>query len=213
MARGSRRSAARSAQRVGDVREERLGEPARGRDPERVAIQPGVGGDDPAVLAGQPDLDRAPLAGERLEHRGCVDTVEHARRDLGFGQVAERAQQVVHSVPGRDAPVVRQPLEVELDRSPAPPGRSARAAPPARAARAAGRGRATAPPPGARRSAYRPRTCRSRRSRTAARRQTARPSVSRLRPARSRGGGAWSAARPAPARPIRRGGTRGRSRG
>ena len=201
-------------ERVGDVLQERGRQAAGRRDPERVAVQPGVGGVDPSLLAADADRERPTLGAQLARASPSASTPSSTRiAGLGGGQVADAsgARRAAHRA-YRAWRISDRNWRSSSTWLPARPGRSGRAAPPGRAARAAGRGPATAPPRGARRWACRPRTCRWRRSRTAARRRTATRSASRPRSARSRGGGASSAARPGRARRARRAGTRGRSR-
>ncbi len=196
-----------------DLGDERLRQSAGRHAAERVAVEAGVVGRDPALLAAQ--------CGRRS--RGADGAARRAGRRRRSPRARARAPRPSSGRrPGaarhRARPTSRRGCGQRcaggpLRRQRARPRRSVRAAPPGRAARAAGRGRATAPPHGVRRSACRPRTCRSRRSRTAARRRTARRSGSRPRPATARGGAVPSAAPAAPARRARRAGTRGRSRG
>ena len=182
-------------ERVGNVLQERRRQPAGGRDAERVAVEPGIGSVDQALLAGEANLDRPPLSNELLEHPIGVEAGEDAVAHLLEREVADACAACRGARPCSSPGGARSGTGGRPRRPRARPGRSGRAAPPGRAARGAGRGRATAPPRAARRSACRPRTCRWRRSRTAGSRRTARRSASRPRPSRSRGGGAWSAAR------------------
>ena len=80
------------ASSVLDRLEEGLRQPAGRRHPERVAVEAGVLGRDPALLAGDPDLDRATLGVELLEHRRSRVVLGDALLGLGDGQVAEPAQ-------------------------------------------------------------------------------------------------------------------------
>ena len=67
-------------ERIGHVGDERLGQPARRDRAERVAVQAGVVGGDPALLAADPQRDRAALGQERLDHRVGVDPGERRGR-------------------------------------------------------------------------------------------------------------------------------------
>ena len=198
--------------RVGHVGEERRRQPAGRHGAERVAVEPGVLGGDPALLAADAQHDRAALVAERVEPAGEVGARRDPRRSSSAVRSPTPAQHVVQRVGGVGARALATCAAGRPRPAPARPGRSGRAAPPARAARAAGRGRARARPRAARRSACRPRTCRSRRSRTAARRRTARRSASRPRRRSARARAACAAGRAGRARRARRAGTRGRSR-
>ena len=84
-------------ERALDVFEERLGQ-AAGRDgAERVAIEAGVVGGDPARLAADAQRDRAAFALERLQHPVGVGAPQDAIRDLRVGQVADAAEDVVRA--------------------------------------------------------------------------------------------------------------------
>ena len=102
-------------ERVGDVRQERLGQAAGRHRAERVAVEPGVLGGDPALLAADAQADRAALALELGEHRVRVNAREHARAHLVGGQVAEPAQHVVQRVAGLGLRALGAVLEVGLD--------------------------------------------------------------------------------------------------
>ena len=86
------------AHRVGMVLEEGLRQPGRRRHAERVAVEPGVLGGDPALLAGDPHLGDPPLRGQLVEHRfRRVALVTRSVRLLG-GQVADVAEQLLERV-------------------------------------------------------------------------------------------------------------------
>ena len=102
-------------QGIGHVLEEGGRQPAGGRRAERVAVQTGVGRVDPALLTGQPDLDRAALAPEFLEHRRRVEAVDHPQLRLLRAQVAEPAEHVVQLIARGRTPHVREELKVVLD--------------------------------------------------------------------------------------------------
>jgi hypothetical protein len=76
-------------QRVGHVLEERLGQPAGRHHPERVAVEAGVGGVDPALLAGEADRSRGARAPARRASPIGVDAGSTRAADLRRGQVAD----------------------------------------------------------------------------------------------------------------------------
>ena len=93
-------------ERVRHVLEEDRRQPPRGNHPEGIAVDPGVGGVDPALLAVQPDPDRSALARKLLQHPARVHPRQDSLTGLGQGQVADAAQDVVEPVPvGRAGPV------------------------------------------------------------------------------------------------------------
>ena len=103
-------------QRVGHVLEERRRQPAGRHRAERVAVQAGVGGVDPALLAGEPDPDRAALALQLLEHR----RPRRARRRTRSGASAAVRSPTPRSTsckPSRAVArrIAEQELEVVLD--------------------------------------------------------------------------------------------------
>ena len=92
-----------------------LGQAAGRHDAEGVAVQAGVVGGDPALLAGHADADRAPLAGQGLEHRRGVQLGQHARPRLVGRQVADAAQHVGQRVARGRLRARRAVLQVGLD--------------------------------------------------------------------------------------------------
>src|SRR5258705_371358 len=79
--------------------------------PERVAVEPGIVGGDPALLAGDADDDRAALAAQHIEQCGRVDAREHALGRLRAGQIADPAQDVAERVARAGAHAVGAVLE------------------------------------------------------------------------------------------------------
>ncbi len=102
-------------ERVGHVGGEHVGQPARRHGAERVAVEAGVVGGDPALLAADPQVDRAALGGQRVEHRIGIDARQHAVGDLVAREVAEAAQDVGERVARLGAGAVGAVLEVRLD--------------------------------------------------------------------------------------------------
>ena len=97
--------------RVRHVGDERLRQAGRRDGAERVAVQAGVLGRDPALLAADAQLDRAPLAAQLLEPRARAA----ALLGLVEREVADAAQHVVQRVDAVGARAVREPLQVGLD--------------------------------------------------------------------------------------------------
>ncbi len=83
---------------VGHVVEEGVGEPARRRHAERVAIQARVLGRDPPLLAGDPHAHGPALALELGEHRLGRVALRRARLALGRGEIPEPAQDLLERV-------------------------------------------------------------------------------------------------------------------
>ena len=137
----------------GDGRaEERRRDPDRRRDADAVAIAGHVLDRQPAILAADPGAHDAPGGRQLVQPRaGRGDAALGPGRDLGRGQVAQPAQQVVDAVLAWSRAARRSATGGSARGRPAPPDRAARAAPPGRAARAAGRDRGSGRP--ARRSA------------------------------------------------------------
>ena len=102
-------------ERVGDVGREGLGQPARRDGAERVAVQAGVVGRDPALLAADAQAHRAALGCQRVEHRVGLLGRDHALAHLLGGQVAEPAQDVGERVARLGARAVGAVLQVGLD--------------------------------------------------------------------------------------------------
>ena len=95
---GARVAACQPRERLVDLLEEG-GRQAAGRHrAERVAVEAGVLGGDPALLAADPHAHGAALALELAEHAPRRDRLEAARLRLVDGQVADRAQHVVEAV-------------------------------------------------------------------------------------------------------------------
>ena len=95
-------------------RQERLRQPARGRRPERVAVQARLVGGDVALAAGQPQADRAALAHQLAQQGGGVDPLEDAFAGLELVELADLAQHVVQLVAAGRAGHLRAPLQVVL---------------------------------------------------------------------------------------------------
>ena len=64
------------AQRVGNVREEGIGQPSGRHRPERVAVEAGLVGRHVALLASDPQADRAAFAFQLPQQPPGVDAVE-----------------------------------------------------------------------------------------------------------------------------------------
>ena len=103
------------AERVGNVLEEGGWETPGRDDSEAIAIEPGVGGGDEALLAADPHPHRAALADELLEHRVGLEAIENPGLRLSQGEVTERAEDVVERVARGRASVVGEALQVGLD--------------------------------------------------------------------------------------------------
>jgi hypothetical protein len=96
-----------------DRREKRLGQTRRRHRADGVAVTAGVLGRDPAPLAADRDLDRAPLRRERAQPaRGLVGLLRPLA-DLALRQVADREQQVVEVV-GAPRAMGPEPLQRAL---------------------------------------------------------------------------------------------------
>ena len=102
-------------QRVGHVLEEDRRQSAGRRGAERVAVQAGVGGIDPALLAVDAHPRDTPLGREILQHRRGNQTVQYPGGDLLDRQVPDAAQHVEQPVaPGR-LRHLRPALQIGLD--------------------------------------------------------------------------------------------------
>src|SRR5690349_1160130 len=75
-------------ERVRDVLEKRRRQPPGRRDSQRVAVQPGIGGVEVALLSGKTNLDRAALGAQVLEHGGGVEADQYTRASFVGGEVA-----------------------------------------------------------------------------------------------------------------------------
>ena len=82
-----------------DPLQERIRQPRRWRNAERIAVERGVLGRDPALLAPDAHSRRSPLAFELLEHRRGRVALGDALLALGRGQVAEPPQDLLEGVP------------------------------------------------------------------------------------------------------------------
>ena len=103
-------------QRFGDRLEEGAGEAARVGGAKGIAEPRCILGRGHPGLPGDPDLDGPAVLDERRDHRrhGGLAALDPGR-ELGLGQVAEVAQQVVDVVEGAGpAPAGREPLQLEL---------------------------------------------------------------------------------------------------
>ena len=112
---GARVAAREPGERVLDLLEEGRRQPAGRHGAERVAVQPGVLGGDPALLAADPHPDGAPLLLELGEDPRGGHRRQAAGLRLVRGEVAHRAQHVVEAVGVRGARALAGPLEVGLD--------------------------------------------------------------------------------------------------
>ena len=105
------------SQGAGDIFHEGLRQPPGRGGAQGVPVQPGVRRRDEALLAGDPDPHRAPLALELAEHGAGVQPGQHALGGLGHGEVAEAAEQVRDLVAIGGARQLRASLEVVFDLS------------------------------------------------------------------------------------------------
>ena len=112
---GARVTANERHHRVVDRLEVGLRQAARRRNADRVAVEPGVLGGDPALLAGDPDAHSAALALELAEHRLGREALGRALLELVGGQVAEPAQDLLERVAVAGERVRMQELERALD--------------------------------------------------------------------------------------------------
>ena len=100
---------------VGHRLQERLRQPTRRRDAHGVAIQPGVLGRDPALLAGDSHRDGAALALELADHRLGREALRGPQLELGEAQVAQPAQGLLQRVAVARQGIRMQQLERPLD--------------------------------------------------------------------------------------------------
>ncbi len=153
-----------------------IGVPGGGWAPVRIAVAAGVLHRDPAgcsppirttvarrVASSTSSHSRATARPPRVRS-ATSSSARSPRRRSRSATWSDGTRLAVGTAPAGSAPSRR-----------ARPGRAARAAPPGREARGGGRGRARAPARDAPRGAHRPRTCRRRRSRTAASTPTGSP--------------------------------------
>ena len=103
-------------QRVGDLDQERVRQPPGRHRRQGVPVQARVLGRHPALLPGQPEADRAPLALELGQNRLSRDPLHHALGRLGGGQVAHPAQHLMQGVAVGGAGPCGAMLEIVLDR-------------------------------------------------------------------------------------------------
>ena len=108
---GARVAAHEPLHRVRDVGDERLRQPGRRHGAQRVAVEPGVLGRDPALLAAHAQLDRPPLTAQLVQPR----LRRPAQLRLVERQIAHAPQHVVDAVDRVRARAIGQPLQVRLD--------------------------------------------------------------------------------------------------
>ena len=112
---GARVAAHQPGERLLHRLEEGLGQPTGRHGTERVAVEAGVLGGDPPLLAADPH-DRGPALGaELLQHAVGGDRLERAGLRLGRRDIAHRPQHVVERVRVRGPGAVAQVLQVGLD--------------------------------------------------------------------------------------------------
>ena len=108
-------TARQALERLLDVLEERGRQPSRRYRAEGIAVQAGVLGGDPALLAADPHPHRAPALLELAEDAAGRHGIEAARLGVVLGQIADRSQHVVEAVGVGGARALARPLQVGLD--------------------------------------------------------------------------------------------------
>ncbi len=112
---GARVPAREPGERLLHLLQEGIRQAAGRHGAERVPIQAGVLGRDPALLAPDPHPDGAALLLQLAEHAPGGHGLEAASLRFVLGQVTHRAQHVVEPVRVRGAGAVAEPLQVRLD--------------------------------------------------------------------------------------------------
>ena len=111
----AREPAHEALERVGDLLEEHLGQAAGRHGTQRIAIQAGVLGGDPALLAADTQDDRPPRGLELGKPFEGQRSRRGALGQFGLGQVTDPAQHVVKRVGGLRARAFGASLQVGLD--------------------------------------------------------------------------------------------------
>ncbi len=111
---GAGPSANELEERVGNGCKERLGGRGGRRDPEGVAVPPGILSGDEPLFAGNAHRQRAPLLLEVSEPAGHCRRVGTPGFDLRSREIAEAPEKVVECVGGAGAERLRERLKLEL---------------------------------------------------------------------------------------------------